>query len=137
MTSILPQIEALENIPLLHYQYAKGLLQLLVSELLEIEEFEIGLYSEGKKWGSQIIFDSDEFENSQLELRYVTNEDRFYIIASDDSEDIDTSTFRYKIHDGMSLYDMIPHKLVAMMKQAAFDRESILFNPKTIKNGNT
>lgn len=117
MTSILPQIEALQEIPLFHRAYAAALLRHIVGKINETEDYEIGTFRDGNEYGSELAFDTDDFENSRIELRY--NHREFVLIAVDNLDDLMGSIFRYKISEDSDLYQLIPDNLVLQMVQVA------------------
>lgn len=125
MTSILPQIEILQEIPFFHKRYAEIVLKLIVDKLLCMNEFEIGT---GNGKGSVIGFDADDFENVQIELQYF--DFKFVLIVNEHSEENFASTFTYKIFEDSPLYKMIPEKLIAAMGQVADEKESVTYKPK-------
>lgn len=127
MTSILPQIEALQEVPFIHERYAETLLNLLVSKLLSMDEFEIGIFQKGRRRGSVIGFDADDFENVQLELRYIDY--KFVLVLHEHSDENFASTFRYKIFEDSPLYQRIPDKLRVAMEDVADEFEPSTYQP--------
>ncbi len=128
MTSIQPQIDQLCEVPFIHDQYAEKLLHLLVSKLLSMHEFEIGVYYyKGKPKGSVICFDGDEFENVQLELRYVNY--KYVLVLHAHGDENFMSTFRYKIFEDSSLYQRIPEKLRKAMDDVTDEYQPITYKP--------
>ncbi|MCC7303495.1 MAG: hypothetical protein IT233_12720 [Bacteroidia bacterium] len=125
MSSILPQIDVLTEVPALHEFYAKSLLRILTDKLLSMDEFEIGIFTQGKKAWSAISFDGDDSEDVQLELRY--SDHNFVIVVNENSEENFASTFTYKIFENSPLYNQIPEKLQGMMRDVAFEGEPAIF----------
>lgn len=125
MSSILPKIEVLNEVPALHEFYAGSLFKILIDKLLRMDEFEIGIGWQGKKEWSAIGFDGDDFEDVQLELRYMDH--NFVIVVNENSEENFASTFTYKIFESSPLYNQIPEKLREMMIDVAFEREATIF----------
>jgi len=117
MSSILPQIESLQDVPFAHAQYAEGILNLMLNKLLEDGEYDIGAFFQGEQEGSMVAFDGDDFENVQAELRYVDY--KFVIVVSEHSDENFASQFSYKIFEGARLDKMIPDKLRADMIRKA------------------
>lgn len=133
MTSILPQIETLESIPLLHQNYAGSLLKLIMDNLLQMDEVEIGTYGQGDDEGAVIAFDSNDSEDVRLELRY-SHYQYFELVVSDDSEDINTSNFKYKITEESNLLEMIPETLREWMDEVCGEQEPKTYSVKKLKN---
>lgn len=129
MSSILPQIKTLESIPSLHLNYAESLLKLIIGNLLQQEEIEIGTFIHGEDEGSVIAFDSNDSENVCLELCFSINQD-FIINLTDNSEDINTSNFSYKFDDSCSLYEIVPENLREWMNDIAFSQEGKSYSLK-------
>lgn len=125
MSSILPQIETLQDVPLFNYKYCEFMLKVLLSKLFEMQEFDIGLFREGEEEGAVIGFDGNDSEDVQLELRYAEN--RFIIVVTENSTENFACTFQYKIFDDSLLYQMIPDKLRAVMEHAADKSETSTF----------
>lgn len=117
MSSLLPKITSLQEIPRINFRYAEVLLSLLVTKLLSMDEFIIGTFSEGDEDGSVIAFDGDELENTHLQLRYADN--RFVLVLHEHSDEHFTCTFSYKIFDQSDLYHMIPDKVRTAMEDAS------------------
>lgn len=133
MTSILPQIETLESIPLLHNNYAGSLLKLIIDNLLQMDEVEIGTYRESDDEGAVIAFDSNDSEDVRLELRY-SHFQHFELVVSDDSEDFNTSNFKYKITEDSNLFEMIPEILREWMDEVCSEQEPKTYSVKKLKS---
>lgn len=127
MSSILPQITTLQETPSFNFRYAELLLNLLVQKLLSMDEFIIGTFSEADEEGSIIAFDGDQFENTQLQLRFA--EDRFVLVLHEHSDENFACTFSYKIFDHSDLYQRIPDKLRSAMEEVASDNQPFTFKP--------
>lgn len=125
MSSILPQISSLQETPSFNFRYAEILLHLFVTKLLSMDEIEIGTFIEADEEGSVIAFDGDDFENTQLQLRFAEN--RFVLVLQEHSDEHFACTFNYKIFDHSVLYQRIPDKLRAAMEDVASDNESATF----------
>lgn len=128
MTSILPQIEELQEVTFIHERYAEKLLHLLVSKLLSLDEFTIDVhYHKGRPKGSVIGFDGDDGENVQLELRYVNY--KFVLVLHGHGDENFMSTFRYKIFEDSPLYQQIPDKLRKAMDDVTDEYQPITYKP--------
>jgi hypothetical protein len=122
MSSILPQINELQETPFVNARYADRLLTLLIEKQLSLEELNIGLFESFDETGSVIRFDEGDFENVQLELKYTAY--RFIIELTENSNENFACTFRYKIFEDTDLYDKIPEVLRRFMIKAADDNKS-------------
>ncbi len=119
MTSILPQINGLNEIPDLHDYYAKRVLSFIIEKLRQEDSIDIGVIGNG---GSSLIsFDTDDWENTKIDLRYKNG--KFSIKIRAYSRDDDKSTFYYYLHEPSELYDMIPPKLIEAMADVAMKCE--------------
>ena len=129
MTSILPQIKELQEIPRLHLEYAKTILNMLVHKLLELEEFEVGVF--GDNDGSIVSFDSDDFEDIRLDLRCKRN--NFSLKIIDNTDGYRTSVFLHKIEDESELFYIIPEGLRTLMEEVATNFEPATFTKDSLK----
>src|ERR1700679_3621742 len=121
MTSILPQLEGFHQIPRLHERYAKAVLTRMIENISQSGEAEIGITNDVE--GCWVAFDSDEFENALIELRY--KKYKFSIKITDNKEGMGTSRFFYYIPNGSEMYTMIPEELIEKMDEVAFTKEPI------------
>ncbi len=117
MTRILPQIEALQEIPFFHRTYAKAILGHIANKIAETDEIEVGTFSNGEQSGSFIGFDTDDFEDTRIELRYDHTE--FFLTVEDNYDDMRCSTFEYRIPEDSELSGMIPAAVVSRLFQVA------------------
>ena len=124
MTSILPQINQLNEIPDLHDYYAKGVLSYINEELRQLDSIEIGVI--GTLGGSIISFDTDDSEDTNIELRY--KKGKFSLKIKAYSREDYRSVYYYYIPEDSKLYNMIPAKLINEMMDVAMEGEA-----KTIK----
>lgn len=119
MTSILPQINGLNEIPHLHDYYAKRVLFFIIEKLHQDNSVDIGVMGNG---GSSLIsFDTDDWENTKIDLRYKNG--KFSIKIRAFSRDDDKSSFYYYLHEPSEMYDMIPIKLRITMADVAMECE--------------
>ena len=127
MANLFPKIEDLQQVPLIHEQYASAALTLAMRNILSEPEFEVGLFIEGADKGSEIAFDADDFENIQLTFRFTGT--YFILSINEHGDDFDMSNFRYKIYEDSPLYKLIPDTVVKAMDQV-FDNDK----PGTFKS---
>jgi hypothetical protein len=73
MSSILPQIKDLNQIHIIHEQYAEAALKLIVEKPVCMEEFYIEVFTQGNDSGSIIAFNGDNSESTEIELCYTNS----------------------------------------------------------------
>lgn len=129
MSSFLPQIASLQETPSINYRYADILLNLLVTKLLSMDEFDIGIFETKDEKGSVIGFNGDEFENEHLELQYSDN--RFILILHENSEENFACIFSYKIFQDSDFYQRIPENIRNAMGDVADNFKPAVYRPTT------
>ena len=128
MSSILPQINQLSQVHIIHEQYAQAALKLIVEKLLSMDEFDIGTFTQGTDSGSKIAFDGDDFENTEIELCYIYS--KFILSIRAHCTEFNISSFTYTILEESPLYLMIPEKLRNAMEDVADIEEEVIFKPQ-------
>lgn len=132
MGAFFSQIDELSQIPGRHLQYAESLLTLFISNILELDEIDIGVSDGPDEIKSVVTFTSDEFEKVLVHLTYCASEN-FRIEVVDNSDEFEDSKFYYTIHQDSALEKMIPEGLRKIMDEVAFGQEPQVVKPKTLK----
>lgn len=123
MSSILSQIQELNQVHRIHEDYARAALKLIITKILNMSELDIGVFSNEKERGSIIAFDGDDFENINIELCYAYP--KFILNIRENGDELDISIFSYKILEHSNLYQMIPENLIKAMEESADGDDSI------------
>lgn len=132
MSTFFCSIDELSEIPDRHLQYAESLLSIIISKILLLDEINIGVSGGGGETKAVITFTSDEFERVLVHLTFCPREN-FRIEVVDNSDDFEDSKFYFTIHEESMLEKMIPTGLKNIMEEVAFDEESRMVKPKTLK----
>jgi len=127
MSTILPNIDDLQSVPDINFFYAKSVLELVIRKLLELDEIEVGIHrDELGRYGSVMAFAADEIDRVMVRLECFPGE--YILTLQDNSENMDTSVFTYRISDHEELVESIPFGLREFMEDVADGGE-----PKTLR----
>lgn len=131
MTSFLPKITDLQAVPDINFFYAKNVLSLVINKILEFDEVDIGIHNDEQgRIGSVIAFAADAIDRVLVRLEYFPS--GYLLTLEDNSENMDTSVFTYRISDQDELIESIPSGLREFMEEVAFEGEPRVLIPKTL-----
>ncbi|MCD6019570.1 MAG: hypothetical protein K0S53_2691 [Bacteroidetes bacterium] len=108
---------------------APGLIEFLMSSLLEQEDFEIGLFHQGENAGSCVAYDTYSTDKI-LELRY-KQDTSFELYLALEDDDYEMQDFYYTLSDKDTR--IIPEGIQNLMKQAWDKGETRTFRKGTIE----
>ncbi|MCE3228300.1 MAG: hypothetical protein K0S32_2851 [Bacteroidetes bacterium] len=124
--SIFPNIEGLDEIPMLHFRYAEYVLKKLIENILEQDEIDIGV--EGEK--TAIVSFYGDTDNLQLSILYVDHSFKIRVVEHGDSTN--TAKFIYNLTEN-ELEEDIPGVLREEMQNVAFEREPAVVKVNHLK----
>lgn len=131
MSSFLPKISDLQAVPDINFLYAKNVLSLVINKILEFDEVNIGIDNDEQgRIGSMIAFAADDIDRVIVRLEYFPSD--YLLILEDNSENMDTSVFTYRISDQDELIESIPNGLRELMEEVSFEGEPRVIIPKTL-----
>ncbi len=131
MSSFLPKISDLQAVPDINFLYAKNVLSLVINKILEFDEVNIGIHNDEQgRTGSMIAFAADDNDRVIVRLEYFPSD--YLLTLEDNSENMDTSVFAYRISDQDELIESIPTGLRGLMEEVSIEGESRIIIPKTL-----
>lgn len=131
MSTFFSSVNELSQIPDRHLQYAQSLLSVFISNILLLDEIDVGVSHGQDAVRSIITFTSDDFEKVLVHLIY-SPRDNFRIEVVDNSNEFEDSKFYYTIHEDSMLEKMIPEGLRNIMEEVALEGEEKMIKPKTL-----
>lgn len=131
MSSFLPKISDLQAVPDINFLYAKNELSLVINKILGFDEVNIGIHNDEQgRIGSIIAFAADDIDRVIVRLEYFPSD--YLLTLEDNSENMDTSVFTYRISDQDELIESIPTGLRKLMEEVSFEGEPRVIIPKTL-----
>ena len=133
MSSFLPRINDLNALPPINYNYAKTVLSLVIQNILALDEIEIAFGNQEQNGArSAIVFTVDDLERVIVSLEFIQPD--FSLIIEDNSENSETSVFKYRISDHEELVNSIPEGLLDILQEVAYDGQPKTVNPKLLNS---
>lgn len=132
MSTFFSSVNELSQIPDRHLQYAQSLLSLFISNILLMDEIDVGVSHKQQEISSVVTFTSDDYDRVLMHLVY-NPRSNFRIEIVDNSNEFEDSIFYYTIHEGSMLEKMIPEGLRNVMEEVALEREEKMIKARALK----